>query len=1296
MVKDYNQILILSIRNLKSFGQQAMKLPINAKIRSTLNGGINMSTLNFVLGPASKDHQQELIRQLHETQQAHPQDQFFFLVPNHIKFSTEIDVLAALRKMETPSDVYAQSQVQVLSFSRLAWFLLRNEPAYQTPRISEVGMTMLVAKIVRGLPEADLKMFAKEAHQYGFVQDLTAQLVELQNANVDPSDHDAIIQRIRKWASDHQENISSAFYDKMTVLFKVYAAFQQGLANRLNTASVNELLAKRLREGDFSHTHFYLNRYNSQFSAMEEQVVEAMITSGASTTIGLVLDRPYRGSTLPADNNLFYQTGMQYHRLAEFASHQPGVKLLADQEAPTTRVSDDLRGVEKWMIAQTQFTTPNPLEDQQGQVQFFTAPTRVAELQRVATKIRQMVASGQYRYRDFLVLTRHLDGYTTMLQPVFAANQVPIFNDNDRPMANHPLVTLLEALFKIAQRHFQLPDVLQLLKTGLVIPQEVDQNGADAQKFMDAVYVTENWCLKYGKTGSAWLDQQKWEFTPNVDSHVWEQNPHLARREQLQTKQINWVKQVVRDSVAPLIDHLQNATDGESAAQILYQGLVNLGVDQQLQRWTREANQRGAMELAQQPQQVWNTFCNLLDEYVTVLGKSSSFDLDSFAEIIQVGFQTATYSQIPSTMDQVLVSETGIVQTDQRRVVFMIGATDDVMPEVKINEGLLSDPDKELLSNGLLQGQFLPVSGMQRVDNEPMVNYLGMLSGRERLFLSRPEMGSNEDQLAASPYFTGLAQYFGQWDEKQHQLIHDLPFAPQPRADFQKMKPFVGGPEATLSNYIQVERNAQNAGQTVGASWRAVSRELNHEQLGWLQVSLHYQNKTTKLSPQLAAALYGHLDPAVLQQKQAVESAGEEFDWSQVNPEQRHNTLATSVSQLQTFYRNPYEFFLKFGLGLQKREELEITNANSGTFYHDSMEAFIRFLKEDQIDLAQLPDDQLASYVSRAIDWAFSRQPSVRELAENYQRIAYQTKHLENIVLTMARVLRNQAQYSRATPLTTEQKFGNVGILDDRPDRQPSYRALIYQTQIHNQKVNQPDLKRKVYLRGRIDRVDAVHGENQDYLTVVDYKSANKEFDLVDAYEGLDLQMLTYLNNLRANLDIADPDRQSVVAGALYLHLFDPTYSYQEMLKGSPETTELKRHQFKGILLDDDQVLRQIDQGLATDHPDPMVLGVSYTKSKDLIKQKKGSLLVTPSQMDRLLKQNQQLIIHATQEIFSGNVDLRPFRRGQRTGLDYSDYLDIYHFDNLLDQGKYREITLTDDDVLKQLRETDDEEENNE
>ncbi|MFR0771876.1 MAG: hypothetical protein ACLSH6_08820 [Limosilactobacillus pontis] len=100
-------------------------------------------------------------------------------------------------------------------------------------------------------------------------------------------------------------------------------------------------------------------------------------------------------------------------------------------------------------------------------IQVQAVPNRLAELNHVATQIRQLVATGKYRYRDFLILTRHLDGYQTMIEPVFANHQIPIFNDHERRMDKHPLVVLLTTLLKIPLYGYQTADIIQLLKTWL-------------------------------------------------------------------------------------------------------------------------------------------------------------------------------------------------------------------------------------------------------------------------------------------------------------------------------------------------------------------------------------------------------------------------------------------------------------------------------------------------------------------------------------------------------------------------------------------------------------------------------------------------------------------------------------------------------------------------------------------------------------------------------------------------------------------------------------------------------------
>lgn len=1230
-----------------------------------------MSSLQFVVGPAYKDHERELIRQLKQDMVKFPDDQFFYLVPNHIKFSTEIRVLQRLREASAKKDVYAQSRLQILSFSRLAWLFLRDQPQYQRPRISQIGMNMLVAKIVSQMSVDDLHLFAKEAHHTGFIQDLTQQLVEFQNGNIDPRDTAAIIQKVQQSsAGDNQKEVA----DKIKMLFNVYDQFEQVLDGRMNTATTYDLLTKVLDQQDFSHAHFYLDRFTSEFSAKEETLVESMIKNGNSTVVSLILDK--KETSKPAEYGLYTLTANQYGRLRAFANQQH-IPTLVDIEASTNRTNADLQKVEQWMAKTTRFAQVAPLTNPENHVHFFTAPTRFDELSHVAAKIRQMVAQSGYRYRDFLILTRHLDGYTTMLEPVFHAHNIPVFNDNDRSMAAAPLVTLLDALFKIIERNYQLEDVLQFLKTGLVRP-------ADDSQFMQAVYLTENWCLKYSRTKKDWLSDQDWSYDPRFQASAVDQSTKEGRlalkKEADLNQQLNLVHDFVRDQLTPIVENLKGAKTGKEAATALYQGLNALNVPGQLKRWVKIANDKGDLGQAQEPQQVWHTFCNLLDEYVTIMGHDD-FNLADFSDLLMVGFQTATYSQIPSTIDQVLVSETGITQTDQRKVVFMIGSTDDVMPEVAVNNSLLSDDDRELLKDCLSDNQYLPQAGLNRMNNEPLINCLGMLAAKEELFLSAPVSGNDEGTLRPSPYMTGLAAYFHQYNEQTKSFVDDLPFAPVPQSSFQELKPFISSRQATWSSYVQVNRDVKNSGAKLGSAWRLVSEQLNHDQVERLR-NFTYNNDTTNLSREMASRLYGSPDPDLISEltKARLEGSAKADELLKHTDAGRwQNTLNTSISQLQTYYRNPYEYFLKYGLKLKKRDELEISNASSGTFYHDTMENLVRGVIKDNASLADLSDQDLKQRLKKAVQWAFDQQPAINELANNYRRIDYQKHYLRDVAMTMGRVLRNQAQSSNARPVHAELSFDQTNNRSD----DGSWAALRYPLN---------DKGQQVLVRGRIDRLDQIVVPNDaTYYNVVDYKSANKQFDLVDAYTGLDLQMLTYLNSLQQHLSANNTDAK--VGGALYLHLGSPSYKYTDLSKGSTSEVEMFNHQYHGVIMNDPQLLMQLDNGLNNGHP--LLLGISTRKntnkeSKDqqpyVFKTKTGSLLVSASELAELLERNRQLLVNAAANIFAGDTSLHPFNRKQKTGLDYSDYLDIFRFDNMLDYHKYNYINLTDKDVLHDLK----------
>mgnify|MGYP000222991992 FL=1 len=51
-----------------------------------------------------------------------------------------------------------------------------------------------------------------------------------------------------------------------------------------------------------------------------------------------------------------------------------------------------------------------------------------------------------------------------------------------------------------------------------------------------------------------------------------------------------------------------------------------------------------------------------------------------------------------------------------------------------------------------------------------------------------------------------------------------------------------------------------------------------------------------------------------------------------------------------------------------------------------------------------------------------------------------------------------------------------------------------------------------IHLKGRIDRIDLCEDGDLLYLKIIDYKTGKTKFDLMEAYYGLQLQLVVYMD----------------------------------------------------------------------------------------------------------------------------------------------------------------------------------------
>ncbi|TPR13234.1 PD-(D/E)XK nuclease family protein [Apilactobacillus timberlakei] len=1185
--------------------------------------------LQFILGTASYDHEAVIIEQLKKSLNENPNDQYFYLVPNHIKFESEVQ---ALKKLNSKNEsIYAESKFQTFSITRLVWYYMKNNLEYQRTRLSESGINMLIYQIILDHQD-ELTVFRGESGQPGFIQKISQQISEMQAGQISADDLSNIYTK--------NENLKSSLHDKMHDFIIIYRAFEKQTDGKyLYKSDVINLFCNYLLEDnlDLSKSHFYFNGFN-QFTAQERHLVELLIQYAKSVTISLNLDRKY-ANQLPENPNLFYQSAKLYNHFYNFARDN-NTHILVDQMAKQQRVSDDLRTFDKYWQQSTKLGIIDkvPLKNNDS-IQVFRADSPFSEVEHIATKIRQMVATKHYRYSDFLVMTRHLDRYQNVLAPIFDLEDIPSFNDVSRSMEDHPLVELINSLFNIdpvnSKRSYQYADVMRLLKTELFIPKDENGEYISIDDYRRAVALTENLVLKNGYEGNRWLQATDWQYAWFSDSDFGVKADKFVDIDQ----QINMIRHFIKENLPAFFNRIKRAKTGAKAAQVLYEFLVNMGVTDQLKAWRKQSIDDGKLVEASQPEQVWQTFCNLLDDFVSILGERE-FKLEDFLLLLQSGFEGANYSQIPSTLDQVAISESGIVQMDNRKVIFMMGSTDDVMPDKVTNEALFSDADRDDLEDSFADGQYLRETSEKQMANDPFLNYLAFLAGSDQLIFSYTLGEDDDSSINVSPYVARIAEHFNLNVEHLKSM---------PKADDPIIRQFIGTKRATLRHLVQASQNSKATNTKLAPVWHYIYNQLVKDNnlsslTDKLLGGLDYNNTPTKLTDNIITGLYG----------------------DQIN---------TSISKLEQFYSNPYEYFLKYGLNLKERDVFDLSPASTGQFYHEALDKLMRVVNEEHVDLSSL-DKQAMNELVDTVTAKMLEDPNDVQytILQSSSRMNYIKSQLIKTIKHTIETMQKQSQFTPMRPRKTEISFGQVGHKND-------LKPLKFDIP-EDEEIKTPKL---INVRGRIDRIDYMNVDGHDYLGIVDYKSSERKMDFGRVYDGTSMQMMTYIDVLAHNLGIFDEEGKAELAGAVYMHIFNPKYSKSDLRK-TFEDAILSKQKYQGILVNNGDLLQKIDSTIADDkYGSSKVFPIQKKKDGSYYK---SSPIVQPEDLDLLLKHNEKLITKAGHDIFSGNIDMKPARFGQnQDAMQYTPYRSIMQFDPLLNENNYRDVENYNlPSILKKLR----------
>ena len=339
----------------------------------------------------------------------------------------------------------------------------------------------------------------------------------------------------------------------------------------------------------------------------------------------------------------------------------------------------------------------------------------------------------------------------------------------------------------------------------------------------------------------------------------------------------------------------------------------------------------------------------------------------------------------------------------------------------------------------------------------------------------------------------------------------------------------------------------------------------------------------------------------------------------------------TTVSRLQRYRSCRFSYFLEFVLKLKENSPFDITAIDTGSFVHGVIEHLCGDMAKDGYDYSTVTDE----YIYGRIDWFID--DFIKKLTDNSAYISkrklYLIKRLRNTIFRCFSLLKSHINDSKFEPLGYEMRFDdeNIGCIEfDLGDG------------------------KKAKITGVIDRSDIYHGQDGDYIRVVDYKTGNKVFNLTDVFYGLDIQLFVYLNALVASKD------NYKYGGALYFRIDDPMFKadnhYDESKTESKILSELK---MKGLLLDEDHFLDANDSATSS-----AAKKATYDNFVDL---------------DKHLR---RIVSDLCKEMAEGRIDIRPYNKQDFSPCQYCGYKSVCRFDPQKRGNSYDNLSKMKDDEI--------------
>ena len=650
----------------------------------------------------------------------------------------------------------------------------------------------------------------------------------------------------------------------------------------------------------------------------------------------------------------------------------------------------------------------------------------------------------------------------------------------------------------------------------------------------------------------------------------------------------------------------------------------------------RDGNEEQGEEFAQ----IWDSIIHIMDQMVELIGENQ-MNITTYREMLETGFNSIELGIMPQIIDQVVVGTMQRTRTKDIKALIVMGANDGILPKDSNGEDLLSEDEKQYLFNK--NYEFCKNDNFRRME-ESLGIYSSITRPQDYLYLSYSSSDNEGKELRPSIIFDKITKIFPDIKVKKDILSS---------SDLIKR---IGNKQSVL-RHMTYEIKKGLLYESTSDFWKHVFNWFQRlackedeeicQRFNVIQKGLSFENFEEEIGNEIVHLLYGK---------------GEELD------------IVLSTSRIESFAKCPFAYLIGYGLKAMERKQDQFAGREMGDIYHECIMRLSKELTNPDIPVSHEDSDWMKISKEECTDRITK---VILEMQKDYinpdldsaSGNRYRFQRIIDVCDSSAWAIISQVKAGKIKEFYFEAEFGR--------DESKPFREI---------EVNLG--KEKVHIEGKIDRVDILQGEDQNFVKVIDYKSGSDKFDFAQAKSGVKLQLLLYLKAASESLSL-DP------CAAFYFKIDKPLTDITE-LKSDEENIEakidekdikveideknikainkdgseyLRNYKLDGIILEDKQVIDAIDSqfaGFSSILPVRKKIDGSYSSSANIL---------SKEEFTELQNTIDEKLIEICSAITDGQVSISPRKiKDQITACTYCQFKSICNFDQCFKGNEYTKL----------------------